>query len=134
MGRQVEIAVRVATICASFNGENILTGKMLDAGAAKATLDYQNWVRVRLTPNAGENPDAQCSNAIMEWMREHASKGDWVDLQALKRGMNYSRLKLGARVFTYAIQNLANPFVRDIEVKEVKRAKGFPQMLVRLVL
>jgi len=134
LGRILEIAVRIATICASFDGQTVLTGKDLDSGAAKATLGYQKWVRTKLVPNAGENPDAQCSNAILAWLQAHAPKGEWVSMRDLKRGLNYSRMRLGPRTFLSAFNTLASPVIGAIEIEITKQTTGRPSIRVRLVV
>lgn len=133
LGRELEISVRVATICASFDGRRVLTGKDMESGAPRANMEYQSWVRTKLKPNAGENPNAQCANAITTWLQSHAPKGEWVDMVDLKRGLNYSRMRLGPTVFASAVMGLASPISNTIELKTVKRTNGKPQNLVRLV-
>jgi hypothetical protein len=137
LGRELELAIRVATICASFDGKTVLTGKDMESGAVRANMEYQTWVRTKLQPNAGENPNAVCSNAVVAWLESHAPRGQWVNMRDLKRGLNYNRQRLGPNVFGYAIQSLASPIARVIELREVKpstAAGGRPAIHVRLLV
>jgi hypothetical protein len=136
LGRSLEVAIRIACICASFDGRKVLTGRDLEAGPTMATLQYQKWVRAMLQPNSGENPDAQCSNAILSWLQSHAGKGEWVTMTDLKRGLHYSRTRLGPKTFAASINALAGIITRAIEVREVKPASsaGRPKTVVRLVV
>ena len=134
-GREVDISIRVALICTSFDGRSVLAAKDVEgSGATKATLDYQTWVRTQLTPNSGDNPDAQCANAMLAWLQAHAPNGEWVDMQELKRGVHYSRMRLGPVIFERVIRHLSSPITQAIEMRQIKRQKGYPQILVRLVV
>src|SRR5260221_6488248 len=61
--RVIELAIRTAITCASFDGKNLLTAK--DLGPARALADYQQRISRYLKPNEGENPDAKIALKIM---------------------------------------------------------------------
>jgi len=101
-GRIAEHALRVAYICASIDGRPTLRAS--DLGPALAFAQYQKRVRVVLSPNPGENPDAKCAIAIRNWLSEHANDGRWITRRELDRGINSARL--GPGVFNRCLGNL----------------------------
>ena len=129
LGREIELAVRVAKICASMDGREVLTGHEVELH--KSFMDYQFAVRKWLKPNAGDNPDAVFSNAVISWLSRHASDGKWVRLRDLKRGTSHNRKKLGPGVADRAINNLVR--FGEVEVKRIKPdGAGRPGDCIRL--
>jgi CHC2 zinc finger len=101
--RVAEIALRVAAICASFDGRHILRATDRELDAAKAFFQEQSDVRILLQPNPGETLDARCAFAIRTAL-ERAKKGAWVNQHALYRSINGSRF--GPGIFSHAISNM----------------------------
>lgn len=64
--RVVEIALRVAVICASFSGKTLLTVK--DLGPARALAEYSQRIRRVLKPNEGENLEAKIALKILAYL------------------------------------------------------------------
>jgi hypothetical protein len=74
--RVVEIALRVATICASFDRRPILYGK--DLGPAFELARYQARVRGVLKPNPGRTYEGQLYHKFFECLTTHTSDGSWM--------------------------------------------------------
>jgi hypothetical protein len=110
LGRVVEICTRVATIFASIDGRDIITGADLEA--MKLLADNQQAIRGKYRPNPGENHDAIFANTIMNWVKTHAQQ--WRSLRELQQGTNYHRSKLGPSVAFRALKALAGE--RQIEL------------------
>ncbi len=108
--RVAEHALRVAYICASVDGRPTL--RAVELGPALAFAQYQTRVRVVLTPNCGENPDARCAVAIRDWLTSHAPDGNWIRRRQLDRGINSCRF--GPGVFNRCLTNLQ--FNDEIEI------------------
>ena len=72
-GRCAEHALRVAGICAAFDGKATL--RVCDLGPARAFAENQARVRHILRPNPGENPDAKCSFAIITALERASELG-----------------------------------------------------------
>jgi hypothetical protein len=118
-GRVGENAVRAAVICASFDGQKILTAKHL--APARALAEYQARVRLVLRPNPGENTDARCAFAILQALPENAA---WANRRELYQRIHGNRFGPGA--FDRAVSNLQ--FNEQVETKKEGRAN-----LMRLV-
>ena len=101
-GRCAEHALRVAGICAAFDGSATL--RVCDLGPARAFAENQARVRHILRPNPGENPDAKCSFAIITALERDAPDGQWVNRRAFYRRIHAERH--GAGVFNRALNNL----------------------------
>jgi Bifunctional DNA primase/polymerase, N-terminal/Primase C terminal 1 (PriCT-1) len=111
--RVAEIALRVAYICAAADGRKL---RARDLGPAYELAKYEMKVRDILRPNPGRNPDAQCAHTILNWLREHASLGEWVKRRDLQRGIHADRF--GPGVFSRCLQNLQ--FCDEVEL-DLKR-------------
>jgi len=98
-GRITEICVRVATIYASLDGREIVTGEDLER--LETLAQYQLGVRKQFQPNAGLNPDAQFANAAVRWIDKYAE--DWVSIAELKKGVHAWEMKLGPNVAERAL-------------------------------
>lgn len=101
-GRCAEHALRVAGICAAFDGRKIL--RVSDLGPARVFAENQARVRLILRPNPGENPDAKCAFAIVAALERHAPDGQWFNRRSLYRQIHAERH--GAGVFNRAVNNL----------------------------
>jgi bifunctional DNA primase/polymerase-like protein/primase-like protein len=103
LGRITEICVRVATIYASMDGRETVTGKDLER--LEGLAQYQLDVRKQFQPNAGLNPDAQFANAAVRWTDKYAQ--DWVSIAELKKGIHAWEMKLGPNVAERALYALS---------------------------
>jgi len=101
-GRCAEHALRIAAICASFDGRKTL--RVCDLGPARAFAENQARVRLILRPNPGENPEAKCAFAIVAALERQAPDGQWVNRRSLYRQIHAERH--GAGVFNRAVNNL----------------------------
>jgi hypothetical protein len=99
--RIAEHALRVAAICASFDGRTLYAK---DLGPALEFARYQVRIRGILEPNPGENPDARCAFAILSWLRLYASDGRPVERREVYRAIHAERF--GPGVFDRALLNL----------------------------
>jgi hypothetical protein len=111
--RIAEHALRVAAICAAFDGRNVLRAK--DLGPALEFARYQVRVRLVLEPNPGKNPDAQCSFSILGWLQAHAPNGELLPKRALYSGIHADRV--GYTIFDRALKNLA--FNQEIQLDKI---------------
>lgn len=80
-GRIVEIVMRVATICASFDQRPVLYGK--DLGPAFELARYQARVRGILKPNPGKTFEGQLYHKFFEFLTMHTSDGSWIPRREL---------------------------------------------------
>jgi len=86
--RVVEIGLRVAVICASFDGRTILRGENL--GATLAFVRYQTKVRELLQPNPGITLDAKLAHKILEKLRR-IPPCQWINRRAVERSVHTER-------------------------------------------
>ena len=86
-----ELALRVAVICASFDGRSVLRSK--DLGPAHAFAQYQERVRQMYAPNCGENPIAHIAIKVRRFLEKHWGKA--VSRSQLQRGIHVERLGPG---------------------------------------
>lgn len=77
--RVIEIALRVASICASFSGKTLLTVK--DLAPARALAEYGQRIRKLLKPNEGENLEAKIALKIQSYLELY--NGDFVSRRRL---------------------------------------------------
>jgi hypothetical protein len=101
-GRIAENALRVASICASFDGRKLL--RIQDLQPAIEFAKYQIRAQELLQPNPGENPDARCAFAILRKIEELARNGEWVRKREISRLIHADRF--GPSVFLRAGNNL----------------------------
>jgi hypothetical protein len=99
--RIVEISLRVAAICAAYDGRTL---RAKDLGPTFAFAQYQARVRTVLEPNHGQNPDAKVMNLILKWLRTNAVDGKWVSRRLLAKGIHSERC--GLALFDKAISGL----------------------------
>jgi energy-coupling factor transporter ATP-binding protein EcfA2 len=108
-GRIAENALRVASICAGFDGRSLLL--VQDPGPALEFAKYQIRARALLQPNPGQNADARCAFAILQKLEQLAPNGGQVASRIISKAIHSERF--GPGIFRYAIQNLA--FSGEIE-------------------
>src|SRR5258708_22309112 len=71
IGREAEIAIRAARICASFDGRKILRAQDCES-SVKAFVATQLHIREYLRPNEGVTNDAKCANDLLTWLARNA--------------------------------------------------------------
>jgi len=86
--RVAELAIRVACVCAAFDGRRRLTAA--DLGPAREFACYQTRIRRLLKPNAGENFEGRIALKILDYLRNR--KGKWVSKRSMLRDINAYRL------------------------------------------
>jgi hypothetical protein len=111
--RVVELALRFAVICASWDGRPVL--KACDLGPARQFADYQMQVRQVFRPNAGENYEGRCALKFLDYLK--AAGGKWVSQREMLRACNANRF--GPNVATRAIFGLRES--GQIEAVQVER-------------
>jgi hypothetical protein len=118
--RVAELALRVATICASFDGRQQLTAR--DLGPARELARYQTRIRRVLKPNPGENFEGKIAYKILDYLSQY--QGRFVSKRAMLRSIHAYRV--GPSVAERALSVLhANG---DIDIQKSGR-----EVLVRLV-
>jgi hypothetical protein len=80
--RVYEQALRVAGICAAFNGQREI--KETDLPAAWAFAHYQDQCRKMVQPVPGKNQSAQCRNRILNTLQRYYTEGKWLRLVWVK--------------------------------------------------
>jgi hypothetical protein len=81
--RTIEIALRVAAICAAFDGRKEL--KACDLEPAMELARYQEDVRRVLKPDLSKNQNAKIYNKLMNYLQKYGDDGGWISLRDLKR-------------------------------------------------
>jgi hypothetical protein len=121
--RVVESALRVAVICAAFDGRKTLTAA--DLGPMKAFAEYQANLRKRLAPNPGKNAEAVVAYKILEYLRAHAPQGEWLGTRDMIRSIH--AYHYGPSITLRALASLAMN-------EEVEQSKAGRKALIRLAL
>jgi hypothetical protein len=106
VGREAEIAVRAARVCASFDGRKILTAKDCET-SARAFVGEQAKIRDFLRPNAGVTSDAQCANALMSWLERNAPELRIVREREVRQGLRKTLARLGPGALDYTTKYLS---------------------------
>ncbi len=101
--RVLEHAIRMAAICAAFDGRSELCAA--DLGPAEAQARYQTHTRLLLAPNTGKNQPAECEGRIRRALNRHASDGRWVEIRWLDRTTSAGR-DFGSGIFLACLRNL----------------------------
>ena len=114
--RVAEIALRVAGICAAFDGKRVLC--VADLGPALVFARHQAQTRIVFQPNPGENPDARCSFAVISHLQQYEG---WVNCHDLYRKIHAHRF--GPGIYNRVLIQLAQ--AGEIELgsknKEMRR-------------
>lgn len=120
--RVIEIALRVAIVCAAASGKTLLT--VDDLAPARALADYETRIRRMLKPNEGENLEAKVALKIMAYLDRY--EGGYVTRRQLLHDVGAYRY--GPSVAKRALDVMyANG---DIEVTEKSR----PVMIRKLMM
>jgi hypothetical protein len=127
--RVAEISLRVAKICASFNGRAMLRATDEEITAAKVFFQEQTHLRRILQPNPGENSDAVCAFAILSTL-EMLGAGAWVKQRDLYRRIHGERF--GPGIFSRSLQQLT--FNGEVERRADVIPGGKNWQLRKLVL
>lgn len=113
--RVCEIAVRVATICASIDGRQRLQSNQL--APALAFARYQQSVRMTLKPNEGETIDAQIAKSILGYLNRK-SAGQWISARKVFQGTRaYDKSPVAAHRVIDALE-------RSGDIEKTKTASG----------
>lgn len=113
--RDAENTLRVAYICACFDGRNL---RAKDLGPAFEFAKTQSLFRSVYSPTQGPTLDAQGGDRIMRTLTAHGT--GWVTLRWLNQRIHGSR-DFGPAVFNRCVQNLA--FGGEVEFVTEGRAK-----------
>jgi hypothetical protein len=98
-GRVGELAIRVAVICASFDGKETLTVEDLEPHFLFAKA--QERIRLILCPNVGENIDGKIQAKITNYLKRHGADGQWLSRRQVSKDTN---------VYKYGVPTLAKIF------------------------
>lgn len=98
--RVVELGLRAAQICASFDGRTLL--RVEDLKPARAFIDYQMRVRRFLQPNEGENAEAKVALKVLAYL--DALGGKYVEKR--KMLMDIGAYRFGPSVAQRALKTL----------------------------
>jgi hypothetical protein len=97
--RLAELALRVAVICASFDGRGVLRAK--DLKATREFAIYQTRIRASLKPNPGQNDDAKCAHKVLSALPD---SGAQIDERTISKQIHSE--DFGPGVFRHTIDNL----------------------------
>ena len=133
IGREAEIAVRGAQVCASFDGVNVLDAKYGER-MIRSMIAEQSKVREHLKPNAGVTVDAQVSNALVSWLLRNALNGKLVMERDVRHGLRKTLARFGAGTLGYATTNLVRQgVIWHGPVANLKPYKGRQPHAYRLI-
>ena len=121
--RCAELAIRVASICASFDRRSSLCAA--DLGPAFALAEYQSRIRQVYKPNPGENLGGRVAEKILSYLQSYG--GRFVGKREMERALNLNRYDPRIAESVYACLK-ANG-----QIEEQKTGRTKPKMLVRLV-
>ena len=121
-GRIAEIALRIAAICAAWDGKKVLTTS--DLAPAHAFAEYQARVRTLLKPNPGENFEARAAFKFLAYLQRYAPEGQWISKRQMLRDTR--AYQLGPSVCDKALAIL----IFNGELEEVRDGR---KSLVRIV-
>jgi hypothetical protein len=125
-GRIVEIAMRVAVICASFDMRPVLYGK--DLGPAYELARYQARIRGVLKPNPGMTFEGQLYHKFFESLTMHTSDGKWMPRRELFHNTRAHEIGLDKADRTLDTM-IAN---EDVEELRQPGKSGPPKKFVRI--
>jgi hypothetical protein len=122
IGREAEIAIRVAHICAAYDGRAILQTADCES-MVKAFIAEQCKIRELLKPNAGITIDAQCANALVQWLERNTPNGEIAWERDVRHGLRRTLERLGPGVLEYCTKNLASQGI--IWYGQIENAKAY---------
>jgi hypothetical protein len=127
--RLLDISIRVALICAAFDGKEILCAE--DLASAWALARYQQRVRALLQPNPGRNHEAQVALKILSYLDTHAPEGKYLKLRdvltavhAYEYGPSTCERVVGALIFGGDVDKVEIANARGRKINLVRRAGG----------
>lgn len=124
LNREVENAIKAASICAAFDGRTEL--RVSDLGPALEFAQYQARMRKVLEPNPGKTPDAIVSKKIKAYLCQHAANGEW---------MNRRRVLHNTRAYDDWGPNVCDRALAGLEFNgDIEQSKIGRQRVIRLNL
>jgi hypothetical protein len=127
--RIVEIAIRVAKICASFDRRPVLYGK--DLAPALELARYQARIRHLLKPNPGKTFEGQLFHKFFEFLTMHANDGQWIPRRELfhrtcshEIGLPVANKTLDAMIVNGDVEELKQPSKSGPPKRFVRIAKS----------
>jgi hypothetical protein len=85
--RVTESCIRVAGICASYEGKSVLSPKDIEKPVV-ALAKYQSRLRLLLQPNTGKNDDGKLSSKFRSYLKRHSPNGEWLSERVMLRDTN----------------------------------------------
>ena len=111
--RAGEQAIRVAAICAAFDGKSTL--RLEDLAPALVFARYQQRARMFLQPNAGETNEGRITEDFLSYLKRHAPAGQWINRRDMYRATNV--YKIGVSIADRVLKALE--FNREIESRDM---------------
>jgi hypothetical protein len=127
--RIIEIALRVAAICAAFDGRKEL--KACDLEPALELARYQEDVRRVLKPDLSKNQNAKVYNKIMNYLQRYGDGGEWISLRELRRRTHIVET-FGPEMVVRVLNTMKATGVIDLQQRESQGA-GRPAEEIRLL-
>lgn len=126
--RILELAIRVAMVCAAWDKRDVLRASDLEPAWELAR--YQHRVRGMLQPNPGRNFEAMAAHKIMAYLKQHADGEKWLAWRDVLRATHV--MEFGLSVANRALDALV--FAGEIEEASIPRpdGKGRKKWVVRL--
>jgi hypothetical protein len=125
--RTYEIALRVATICATFDGRPQL--KANDLEPALELARYLEDVRRVLKPDLSKNQNAKIYNKIMNYLQRYGEDGGWISLYELKHRTHIVET-FGPEMVVRVLNTMESTEVIDLRERETA---GRPAGEIRLL-
>lgn len=88
--RVMEIAIRVALICAAFDGQRLVTNQSMQA--QEPLIFEQTHLRKYLLPNPGETPEGRIHHRLQNYLEQQ--NGTWISARDLYRNTHIARISL----------------------------------------
>jgi TOTE conflict system, Archaeo-Eukaryotic Primase domain len=127
--RVLEIALRVALICAAWDGKTVLRAS--DLGPAWEMARYQQRVRALFKPNPGRNFEAVAAYKVYSYLKQHADGGKWIAWRDVIRATHV--MEYGPSTVDRAISSMV--FSGEIERTEVvPNGGGRRKIFIRLAV
>jgi len=123
--RVLEIAIRVALICAAWDEKPLLRAS--DLAPHWELARYQQRVREVLAPNPGRNFDAQAAFKILGYLKRHADGSKYISWRDILRGTHVSEL-FGPSVADRVIKSMV--FNEEVDKMAIKPEKGGKEKLL----
>ena len=125
--RVLELCLRVATVCAAWDGKPLLLDS--DLGPAWELARYQKRVRDFLKPNEGRNFEAMAAFKILNYLKRNKTEDKFLNLRDVKRATHV--MEFGPNVVDRVIRSLC--LGGDIELQSIPpESGGKTKFLIRL--